>query len=236
MRRYALLIACVLPTLIVAEETPKDPCGGFSATASGEGRLKLEPDQATIEFGVVTQGASAADAGTKNAELVTAMMKALDRFKLESRTTTGYALNPNYVYQEGKAPKITSYTAMNGVRVKTYEIKDAGRLIDAAMTAGANTVNSLEFGVRNMTKARYDALEKATADAKARIDAMARGAGKTVVRIATIVEGGADFPMPINRNAMMSVAAEKMATATPIEAGPLEVTATVTMVACLAVN
>ncbi len=78
-----------------------------------------------------------------------------------------------------------------------------------------------------------DALKKAVEDARARADAMAGGAGKTIAGIVRIEEqrqvDGGPRPMAMARAAMM----KDEAVATPVAAGEIEIKASVTAVFAL---
>ena len=64
-------------------------------------------------------------------------------------------------------PTITGYRAENSITVQTGALDLVGPLIDAAIAAGANRVNSLDFNLRDDTRARNDAITKAAKDAQA---------------------------------------------------------------------
>src|SRR5436190_4634572 len=67
-------------------------------TAGGDATVSTTPDQAKIQFSVVTQAATAQDAANQTANQVTAVMAAL-RSVLGPNAdlqTLSYSLNPNY--------------------------------------------------------------------------------------------------------------------------------------------
>ena len=64
-------------------------------------------------------------------------------------------------------------SAQNTITVETGALDLVGPLIDAAIAAGANRVNSLDFNLRDNTKARNEAIAKAAKDAQAQAQALA---------------------------------------------------------------
>ncbi len=211
---------------------PDPACQGYRVSTSGEGTVKLDPNEATIDFGIMAQGATGAEAGTRSAQIADTVIKALAKFTLLSKSTTGYNMQPNFAYENNKPPKLVNFTANNTIRVKTGTLSDVGRLIDAAMAAGATAVNGLQFGSSQIGKARYDALALAVVDAKTRAEAMARALGLKLGRVVWLSDSNNySPPMPMMRT--MAAPMMESAAPTPIEAGQLDVSASVNYAACL---
>src|SRR3990172_4789954 len=116
MERLLILITALLlsPPLIHAQQSDKTPRPP-SVTANGEAVITVEPDQAEIDIGVVTQAKNAPDAARENADklsrVVTEVKKILS--KGDEVKTASYSLNPNYRYPQGGKPEIVGYTATN---------------------------------------------------------------------------------------------------------------------------
>jgi len=208
------------------ERTPPPP-PPFIRTM-GEATVTARPDQARISMGVVTEASTARAAGSQNAARVDAVLRELRRVagpNAEIRTA-GYALEPNYRSPKpGTAPEISGYTARNTVEVTTGDLPSVGALIDSAMQAGANSIQRLEFTLKDRHAARAQALREATAAARADAETIANALGVKIVRVLSAQEGGE----PPIRPMMMGMARMEAAPATPIEPGTLEVRATVTL-------
>jgi uncharacterized protein YggE len=227
--RPALLLL-ILPLAVPAQEAA---ARAAQIRATGEAVIRARPDQAQIELGVSTQAPTAQAAAAQNAAQLEAVLarlrKLLDR-KAEIRTAT-YSLVPNYRYpREGGKPEITGYTATNIVLIESRDLEGLGSLIDAATQAGANTIHSLRFLLRDEDAVRLEALRQATQKARANAEAMAAAAGLKILRIVSIEQTPAPSFRPM-REIAMARAAEVAAPTTPIEAGAIEVHASVTLVA-----
>jgi uncharacterized protein YggE len=227
--RPALLLL-ILPLAVPAQEAA---ARAAQIRATGEAVIRARPDQAQIELGVSTQAPTAQAAAAQNAAQLEAVLarlrKLLDR-KAEIRTAT-YSLVPNYRYpREGGKPEITGYTATNLVLIESRDLEGLGSLIDAATQAGANTIHSLRFLLRDEDAVRLEALRQATQKARANAEAMAAAAGLKILRIVSIEQTPAPSFRPM-REIAMARAAEVAAPTTPIEAGAIEVHASVTLVA-----
>ena len=198
--------------------------------ASGEATVKVAPDQAQIDIGVVTQAATAQAAAQQNAQkldtVIAALRRALD--PAAEIKTVGYSLSPNYRYPtNGGQPTITGYTATNVVQVKTGDLKKIGDLIDVATKTGSNTIQSLRFTLKDEQVARAEALRQAALKARAKAEALAAALGLKVQRVLRVEESGAT-PQPIffERNAAI---AGKPDMQTPVESGTIDVQAVVTL-------
>src|SRR5271168_4981911 len=141
----------------------------------GNGETRTSPDTADLELAIETQAKTAEQAASRNAALATKVIDAL-KSKLGDKgkiTTGGYSLNPMYSQRPSENPTIIGYTAQNTVTVHTGELELVGALVDSAIAAGANRVNSLSFSVRDDTAARTEAIATATRDARAQAAALA---------------------------------------------------------------
>ena len=187
----AIVIAMLLSVATVdaqpAAERPRPP----SITVNGEATIAAEPDQAQIDIGVTTQARNAPDASRENAERLARVLAEVKKLlgKGDEVKTSGYGLNPQYRYPQGGKPEIVGYTANNIVRIKTAKLDEVGKLIDAAMQAGANNINRLLFTLKDEEAARLDALRQASAKAKVKAEAIAASLGLKVLRIAAVTEG-----------------------------------------------
>jgi uncharacterized protein YggE len=139
--------------------------------------------------------------------------------------TTSYSVTPNHQYpKDGGAPTLANYTATNVVQVTLSDLSLAGRVIDTATQAGANTVRQLQFGLKDEQPVRQQALKMAAAQARSHADAIAAGLGlKTGVAIAA-EEGGSASIVPLDRTGVVAQNAT-----TPVQSGTLDVVAYVTL-------
>jgi uncharacterized protein YggE len=234
MKRLLIIVATLLlSTPIVdaqqGEKRPRPP----SVTANGEAVITVEPDQAQIDIGVLTQARGAPDAAKENTDKIARVMAEVKKLlgKGDEVKTSGYSLTPNYRYPQGGKPEITGYTANNTLRIKTGNLPIVGKLIDAAMQSGANNINRLAFTLKDEQAAQLEALRQASQKAKAKADEMASALGLKIIRVLAVNEGDRGvrpITMPLARGAQM----EAMAAApTPIEAGTIEVRSSVTLTA-----
>ena len=196
--------------------------------ATGESVVSAEPTRARIDIGVVTQASTsqaAADQNASRTQTVLTRLRAIVGQSGEIRTV-GYSLTPNYTYpREGGEPKLTGYTATNIVRVTLDDLTKVGPAIDTATQAGANRVQSLQFMLKDERAALDDALRQASQNAMRKASSIASSLGVRIIRVLTATESGGPV-VPIRDNTYVMRAES---TQTPIEAGTIEVRASVTL-------
>jgi uncharacterized protein YggE len=203
---------------------------GAMLTVNAEGKTKIAPDIATINIGVVTQGATADAAVSANTAKMNAVLAAIKKQGVADKDiqTSNLSVNPQYQYNQGEQPKVTGYEANNSVTVKVRDLKKVGKAVDAVVAVGSNQVNGISFGLDDDTKALDAARVDAVKNARARAEIYAAAAGLKVQRIVAISEGGSYAPpYPVPMVAMAR--AEKMDSAPPVAPGELNLTANVSI-------
>jgi uncharacterized protein YggE len=131
-------------------------------------------------------------------------------------------------YSSEKGPRVTGYQAANSVSVTVRELASTGSLIDAALAAGATSMDGLDFHVDDPSAAEEKARQLAIADARRRAATIAEAAGVRLGAVIGVVEGergGGPLPYPVGR--MMALKAE--AADTPVEAGSQEIVVSVSV-------
>ena len=116
------------------------------------------------------------------------------------------------------------YTVDNTVLVCVRDIKLTGKVVDAALSHGANEISSLSFTASDARALRKEALKNAIADARDKADIIAQGLGKRIVGIQTVSEN-TSYPETRRYVGNMILAAKDAAT--PIQPGSLTLTANV---------
>jgi uncharacterized protein len=193
----------------------------------GSGEARTSPDTADLNLAIDTQAKTAEEAATRNAALAAKVIEAL-KTKLGDKgkiTTGGYALNPEYDQRPNQNARIVGYTAQNTVTVNTGALDLIGALIDSAIAAGANRVNSLSFSVKDDTKPRSEAITIATRDAHAQANALAAALGVKLGKVVKATTVSEARPIPVFRQ----MAALSAKVATPVEPGEVTVPATVSL-------
>ena len=225
-----LLLACA-PAM--AQQPPVSNASSATTSAphiitSARGEARARPDRATVMIGVQTRAATAAQAASENAEKQEAVLAALRRLGLtnDQLSTVEYNVYPQMRYnREGEEPTISGYIVQNSIRADVTRIEQIGAVLDAALGAGANSINSLTFHASNIEAVRRQAIARAMENARADAEVLAMAAGGTLGRL--VEASTVEIAIPVMRQSLARMEAQA-APPTPIQPGEQEVSASVT--------
>lgn len=197
-------------------------------TVTGEGKVSLSPDMATLNAGVTAQGATVKAAQDSLNAAINKVADAVKAVGVDAKDikTSNYSINPNYNYQFNPQ-RIVGYTASSNLLIKVKNIDKVNAVIDAATAAGANQVGGVTFDVSDKTKAENEARTLAVADAKAKAENAAKVAGFKLGRLVNYDENFGGQPRPM----LLTAKAEELggAPSTQVEPGTNEIDVTVTL-------
>jgi hypothetical protein len=195
----ALMLVLAMHAPASAQETPRIA----ELVVNGEGIVIAKPDIATVTIGVVSEAASARAALDANNTDMSNVVSSIRAAGVEERDigTSGFNVEPVYsrppLRPDGSQenPQIVGYRVSNQVTVRIRNIDNSGAVLDAVVSAGANRVTGIEFGIAEPGRLNDEALRNAIADARRKADLMAQAAGVRLVRILSISTNAA-FPRP----------------------------------------
>jgi uncharacterized protein YggE len=227
-RRLSFVLAVAVPVLAIPAASARAQLassagivGGPALVTSGQGEAKVAPDRASLLVNVQTRATTAAAAASENATKTRAVLDALAKLGLprEQLGTEGYTVYPEMRYDNnGGSPKVTGYVVTNTVKAETHRVEQAGAMIDAALGAGANMINSLSFYASSIDVPRREAIAAAVASARADAEAMARAAGGSLGALLEMsTQGPTTPPRPMYD---MAMARGKVAQAEPTPVNP----------------
>jgi uncharacterized protein len=214
---------------LAGQETLRPPTPQIVTSAQGE--VKVAPDKATVSIGVQTRASTAAAAAAQNSQKQRAVIDAIKAkgVPAEQISTSNFNVIPETRYDQAgqAAPRTISYLVVNSISVELKRIDLTGPVIDAALAAGANQINSLNFGIQNADSARRSALAQAVAKARADAEVMARAAGGSLGSLIEMHASESYMPgPPVPYMAEQRMAA--MDKSVPVEPGQETVRASIT--------
>jgi hypothetical protein len=186
---------------------------------SGQGEVRRAPDIAFVTTGVLSQGATAAQALTANTSAMNALFAALKDAGIADKDvqTSNFMVQPRYNFQENKAPELVGYDVSNNVTVTVRKIADLGAILDKVVQAGSNQINGIGFEVSEPAAYLDEARKLATQDATRKAKIYAEAMGVSLGPVMSISEGVSFAPpMPMARGKVMMDAA---AAPVPVAAG-----------------
>lgn len=216
-------------------QTPPPPVPRLAASletisVSGLGKVTLTPDRAVFSVGVQTTAPSVEDAVSRNndkAARIIAAVKGAGAIDEEIRTSN-FSIFPQQEYKEGRPPRVIGYEVSNTITVTRDKVGDTGKLLQAAINAGANQASGLTFTVSDQTRGRDTALQRAFQDAREKAEVLAHSAQRTLGRAISITEGAAPIPPP-QPVLSGSMAMESKVSEVSIAQGTEEITLTISV-------
>lgn len=182
-------------------------------TVTGEGTTEAPPDTVRIVLGVSVNSESASEAHGQAAKQMDSVIRRLK----------GLGIPPSHIrtfsYSMWQEPEHSRFIVTNHVEARTDDVSMSGKLIDAAISAGANNVQSIHMDIRDRSDLERQARELAMQDAKAKATQLAKLGKLKLDKPIRIVEGDGDGPVM----ARTARAVALNSTATPVESGQLQV-------------
>jgi uncharacterized protein YggE len=226
----ALLLVSAPLTAQTAQAVQPGVAPPLYIAASAVGETRVTPDRALVQVTVDSRGETAASAGADNRskqERVVDAVKATGVASPQIRTA-GYRVHPEYAQPErGKAPKVTGYRASNTIQVEVRSVDNIGKVIDAALGAGATNIGSVGLYASNTDSARREAVRLAVTKARGEAESAAVAAGGALGTLIELTIDPGAVPRPLLQNvvttgAVTGMSGGEMAMApmfTPVEPG-----------------
>jgi uncharacterized protein len=200
---------------------------------TGDAVVRRPPDRAFVTAAVETRARSPRDAQRQNADAMNDVQQRVLAAGVpkDAVRTLGYSIHQEVDVVNGRrVPR--EYLARNGIEIRLDAVETTGEIPDLLVQAGANAVTGVRFDLQDRAAAEREALRLAVADARARADAAATGAGRAIDRVLRIDDSMAvSPPQPLMRYSMAEAAAADAAT--PVQAGTIEIHAQVRLTASM---
>ena len=192
---FGLVLAVAAAPVAFAQTAPPgvDRFHATTLNLSAYGESRIAPDMATIRLGVTSDAKTAAEALSANSARMNQILAALKAAGVPAKDiqTSGLNLNAQYVYVQNEPPRLNGYQASEQVTVQVRNLPRLGAVADATVTAGANQLNGISFGLADPTAAENAAREQAVRALQAKADLYARATGYRVSRLVSLAEGAA---------------------------------------------
>jgi uncharacterized protein YggE len=224
---FTALAALVAVAAVVGAAVVGTAHGGSATvdggiTVTGLGSVDAVPDRAQLSFDVQASGTTAVQALERAAAESRAVNDALRAAGISRADlqTAQISLHP----RRSDAGAVTGFDAVTTVTAQVKSLDRVGRVIDAAVRAGASGVNGPWLSKADTDALYASALKAAITDARAKAQTIASASGVALGRVTNVVEGGAAQPVPF----AAADAAVKQSDV-PVEPGTQRIQASVTV-------
>jgi uncharacterized protein YggE len=228
--KLSILIPVLVLALVFSACGPAASAQPRTLNVSGNGTVYLTPDIAYIYVGVNTDDPDIAKAVSQNNTQTQALVDALKNngiaaADIQTSNFSVYYNNPS----SGKLPDLTTdsyFTVNNTVYITVRDLTKLGSLLNTAVSAGANNINSITFDVADKTAAMTQARQKAMANASDLADELAKTASVKLGDIQSITYSD-NSPMPYYGMGGGGAAAPNVSV--PIQPGQTQISVTVSV-------
>lgn len=201
-----IVILTVMMTIVAVQA--QDKVIQPQISVSGEGKVKVIPDEAVISIAVETKGEESAKVKKDNDVAVDKVLKYLKSTKINPKDikTERVALYPSYDYNKKKNYYMATQTITITLRdLGTYDV-----LMDELVKAGVNRINGVTFQSSEMEKLKSEARMMAVADAKKKAEDFASALGQKVGKAIMVTDNSSPvYNPPYYRGDVMLMAEAK---------------------------
>jgi len=225
MKKALLLVCLVFATVSQAQEIKQVSL----INVSGEGKIKVVPDQAFISFAIETKGSKAADVKKENDTKMDAVLKYIKKMNIakEDFQTQRVTLYPNYDYEKKK----NNYMATQSVSILLKDLTGYDVLMDGLVDLGINRIDNVEFKSSKMEQLQSDARKMAIKNAKAKAEDFVSVLNQKVGKAMTISDNSQVYypPRPMYEMKTMAMANDAGAPKETLAAGEIEIVVNVSV-------
>lgn len=229
-----------------AQETTPFPSREKVISVTGTATTSVDPDRLVIQFGVETQEKTAKASLDANSQLMSNVVNALMGVGIieDELSTSRLNISPIYDYYnepEGKrTQELVGYRVSNILMVETKNLDKAADIIDSAVDAGANRVDSVYFSLSPQKQIQFKdlLLEEAVKNAQSKAEkALAPLNHKIIgVKAVSLSEFGMPPPIPYRSYGLDMAMAESAKVATPVFSSDQDITTTASVIFLIGSN
>jgi uncharacterized protein len=221
MKLLSILLIC---TFTAIGQTEKQPTR--SVSVEGLGKISTAPDQVRLSVHVNTRAESASDAMTQTNKKTNEILAILRTMGVDAKDiqTSRVTVTAILDYQKNiQPPPIVGYTGANDFTVifKGTLMEKVGAFMDKGVAAGVSSFGGLTYESSKQRELEREALKKAADDAQARAEVLAKQLGTTLGNVMTVSENVSGPSPMVMRSSLMDASAS----AAPVMAGELQITA-----------
>jgi uncharacterized protein YggE len=144
--------------------------------------------------------------------------------------TVGLSINPQYDMREGQPTVLRGYLVRQMLEVETADLPGLAGLIDNAMAAGANRIESIQFESQMVALLQSQAGEQAWQSARVKAEQLARRAGVSLARVTLVEEPLVEATSAVRAEGPAGQAGNVLTPPSPVQPGEVEVRAQVHIV------
>ena len=193
MKKLFFVLALIAALPVIAQQNSERSV----VNVTGEGIVKVEPDEVLIKSRIEHEGNSAAEVKRQNDEVVNKVIKYLKAQGIDDKNiNTEYVnLNKRYDYND----KTYSYVANQAISIRLENLKDYEKIMKGLLENGLNRIDGIQFKSSEMEKYEKEARKLAVLDAQSRAKELAQPLGQDIGKAVSISEMDYNSFQPVYR-------------------------------------
>ncbi|MFC1626817.1 SIMPL domain-containing protein [Patescibacteria group bacterium] len=166
-----------------------------TATVVGVGKIKVQPEKATVSFSMIYNGISQEDAVTEGERRFNNILDGISPYQPEVDRTAYQIVPSDTSSSVGTTNELTSrllrnsYQYVNAAKVTISDPTKIQEVVKNLYNNGASVVTPIRYMPADEDKVNREVRELAVKDAKERISQMAKASGARIGKVMTIQEG-----------------------------------------------
>ncbi|NDP26800.1 MAG: SIMPL domain-containing protein [Flavobacterium sp.] len=224
MKKTLVILALLFMATSYSQEQKQIPM----INVSGEGKVKVAPDQTLISVSIETKGTKAEDVKRENDKKMDAILKFIKKSNIakEDFQTQRVSLNPNYDYEKKKH----NYIATQSVQILLKDLSQYDVLMEGLVDEGINRIDNVEFKSSKMKELQSDARKLAIKDAKVKAEDYVSVLGQKIGKAILISDNSQIYvPQPRMYAMKASMSMDESAPKETLAIGEIEITANVSV-------
>lgn len=183
-----ILVAGMVAAVAAVSWGPQDPA---TIAVSGYAEMLSDPNEAHVYLGVASQAATASDAQSVTSTTIGTVIAAIRQAGVAEEDIETYYLriSPRYDWESGKQ-EIVGYEATHMLKARVTDMENVGEVVNAAVTAGSNKIERVDYSVDEETEAslKRQLLAEAALDARTKAQGLADSLGVRILRVRSASE------------------------------------------------
>ena len=224
MKKALVILSVLFISMSYGQEVKQVP----QINVSGEGKVKVVPDQATLAVTVETKGNNAKDVKKQNDEKIEAVLKYMKKMNLAPADykTQRVSLNPQYDYEKKKH----SYNATQTIEILVRDLSKYDELMEGLVNQGINRIDAVTFQSSKLAQYQSEARKLAMKEAKLKAEDYVSVFGQKVGRALTITDNSQTyFPQPMYTAMKTMEISDASASRQTLAVGEINIIANVTV-------
>lgn len=224
MKKALMILAMLCITVSNAQELKQVP----QISVTGEGEIKVVPDQAVITATVETKGNVAKEVKKQNDQQIELVLKLIKKMNLvpTDYKTQRVSLNPQYDYEKKK----TTYNATQTIEILVRDLSKYDPIMEGLVDQGVNRIDNVVFQSSNLSKYQSEARKMAIKDAKGKAEDYVGVLGQKVGKAMVISDNSQSYnPQPVYARLMKTEMSDMVSPRETLAAGEIKITANVSV-------